>query len=331
MTRMAGPGNDRDYDDDPPRGIFSALWFRALLVIVVLGVIAAVAVPYVLDIVNPPAKTTAKAPSPPQVPQPSPPPVASPPLQSPAPPPVAAPSSPPAPAELPRAEPPRPEPPAVESSRAIEPPKPAEPPARVPPSRSAPRTPPATATAPAVPPAARGTYWVQVGAFKDPETARKVADQLREQKYKVAESPKASTTLAAPSAPGAAPPPSSAGDRYEVFVSGTSAADMTQKLSGKGVTAEGVAGGVVLKPSLPLRDAVALSRELTADGLRVQVRRAGPPAVAAPAPASPVPAVSGSAMLHRVRVGSFPDRSSAQAVVRELEGKGYKPFIARGD
>jgi cell division septation protein DedD len=171
---------------------------------------------------------------------------------------------------------------------------------------------------------------VQVGAFRDPETARKLADQLREQKYQVAESAKASTAPAKSAAP-TATPPAPATDRYDVFVSGTSAADMSKKLSGKGLTSEGVAGGVVVKPSLPLRDAVALSRELTADGLRVQVRRAaGAVATPAPAPAPAAPVASGDT-LHRVRVGSFPDRSSAQAVVRELEGKGYKPFIARGD
>jgi hypothetical protein len=36
-------------------------------------------------------------------------------------------------------------------------------------------------------------------------------------------------------------------------------------------------------------------------------------------------------MLHRVRVGAFDDRGTAQAAARELEAKGYKPFIARGD
>src|SRR5262249_61005361 len=69
MTRMAEmDGPEQVYDEEPPRSIFSALWFRALIVILVLGVIAAVAVPYVLDIVNPPVvKKTASVPSRPAV------------------------------------------------------------------------------------------------------------------------------------------------------------------------------------------------------------------------------------------------------------------------
>jgi hypothetical protein len=32
-----------------------------------------------------------------------------------------------------------------------------------------------------------------------------------------------------------------------------------------------------------------------------------------------------------VRVGAFADRAAALAAAKELEAKGYKPFIARGD
>src|SRR5512134_1360033 len=42
------------YEDVPPRSIFAATWFRVVLVVIVLGVIGAVAVPYVLDWMNPP-------------------------------------------------------------------------------------------------------------------------------------------------------------------------------------------------------------------------------------------------------------------------------------
>jgi hypothetical protein len=31
-----------------------------------------------------------------------------------------------------------------------------------------------------------------------------------------------------------------------------------------------------------------------------------------------------------VRVGAFPDRATAVSTLKELEAKGYKPFIARG-
>ena len=52
MTRMADPERPRDdqdfdderFEDEGRRPIFSALWFRAILVVIVLGVIVAVAV-----------------------------------------------------------------------------------------------------------------------------------------------------------------------------------------------------------------------------------------------------------------------------------------------
>ena len=87
--------------------------------------------------------------------------------------------------------------------------------------------------------------------------------------------------------------------------------------------------GIVVRPSLPLREAVALSRDLADAGLSVQVRRVGGPApVVAPAPA-PAPAPADGMTLHRVRVGGFPDRATAVAAAKQLEEKGFKPFIAR--
>src|SRR5947208_13288253 len=61
------------YDIEPRRSIFAALWFRVILVLIVVGVIGALAVPYVLDVVNPPAALKPAA-----VPQPTPPAVATP-------------------------------------------------------------------------------------------------------------------------------------------------------------------------------------------------------------------------------------------------------------
>src|SRR2546430_1546703 len=55
------------YDIEPRRSIFAALWFRVILVLIVVGVIGALAVPYVLDVVNPPA-----APKPATLAQPTP-------------------------------------------------------------------------------------------------------------------------------------------------------------------------------------------------------------------------------------------------------------------
>src|SRR5256884_3544073 len=42
------------YDTEPRRSIFASLWFRVLLVVIVLGVAGVLAVPYVLDVMNPP-------------------------------------------------------------------------------------------------------------------------------------------------------------------------------------------------------------------------------------------------------------------------------------
>jgi hypothetical protein len=113
-------------------------------------------------------------------------------------------------------------------------------------------------------------------------------------------------------------------------VSGGTPADINAKLSAKGLSAEPSGAGVVVKPSMPLRDAVALSKDLAVDGLKVQVRRAaaGGPA-AAPSPSSSA-AVTSDGTLYRVRVGPFDDKSTATSTLRELEQKGYSPFIARG-
>lgn len=306
MTRMAAPDDPEPYEDEAPRSIFAALWFRALIVILVVGVVAAVAVPYVLDVVNPPpAPKQVAAPVPRSTPPTAFPTVAPSPSLAPTPP-TPAPVSPPsttAPAAAPTA------------------PKP------VAPTREAKATPTKPAPARTQTAAARGPYWVQVGAFRDQAAATRLAAKLRSENYKVEESVSSTTDGRA----AAAPPPTAptAADRYDVFVSGLAPAEINAKLSAKGLAAESVAGGIVVKPSLPLREAVALSKDLAAEGLKVQVRRAGGAAAAGAAPA-PAPVAAGGETLHRVRVGSFPDRAAAAAVARELEAKGYKPFIARG-
>jgi hypothetical protein len=380
------------YEDVPPRSIFAATWFRVVLVVIVLGVIGAVAVPYVLDWMNPPPppRTAAskvpgastpppsifdKPASAPDKPAPDKPATDKPvaektdkkdstliPAPAPAPPVTATPATPPKPE--PKGEPkPAPVAKAPESKPV---PKPAPPPAKPAPSESAGKTAaavtesPATATAatksepkpataskpsatkPAAAkatapsaPAASGPFWVQVGAFKDPETAKRLATKLRDENFKVEESVRSAGATSAPAAataPKAAPAAPSGSDQYDVFVTGMSLEELNKKLSGRGLAAETSGGGVVVKPSLPLRDAVALSKDLATEGFKVQVRRAGG-AAAAPTVTPPSPGASqeGGATLHRVRVGSFSDRAAALAAARELEAKGYKPFIARGD
>jgi len=84
-----------------------------------------------------------------------------------------------------------------------------------------------------------------------------------------------------------------------------------------------------VKPSLPLRDAVALSKDLAVDGLKVQVRRSSSGAASVPAAAAAVSPASSADGLYRVRVGPFDDRAAATSTLRELQQRGYTPFIAR--
>jgi len=297
MTRMT-PTDDRD-DPEQPRSILSAMWFRVVLVIVVLGVVAVLAVPHILDLVNaPPTRQSASvklAPGPtPAMPPPQPSPSPSVSEQA------ATPAAEPTPAQP------------TERAKAAE-----DPPATKPPAAEPTEPVGKALEAKGVDKAGRGAYWVQVGAFRDAAIAQRLAERLRAENYSVAESVKRTG-----SAPKSAPA-GEAGDRYNVFVSGMAPSELTAKLGAKGLNADVVAGGVVIKPSLSLREAVALSRDLSADGLQVQVRRAGRGEATAAAPAGPE-------AYHRVRVGGFPDRATALAVAKELEGKGYRPFIARG-
>jgi hypothetical protein len=194
---------------------------------------------------------------------------------------------------------------------------------------------PAATEKPAPAPAKKGDadasagapYFVQVGAFKSADSAKRLATRLRELKYNVDES----SMPGAKSSRGAAAAGSGAGraasDKYDVYVTGGAPADINAKLAPRGLTSESSAGGVVVRPSLPLRDAVALSKDLAVDGLKVQVRRAT--SGAAPAPSSAGAATSGGDAFYRVRVGPFDDRATATATLHELEQRGYKPFIAR--
>jgi DedD protein len=376
-------GPEHDLYDETPRSILAATWFRALLVLIVLAVVGAVAVPYILDAMNPPAKSVASRPTPTPAPPavtPTPPSTTSPPMSpsstamsattDKAPDKPALPDK--GPADKSATAMPATRRPAGVDKTPIDKPAMSEKPAPSDKSsagaKPAPTEKPATAekkdtrmaaapeaktkaapttkkraatssasTASAPRGAATGEWWVQVGAFRDESTAKKVAAKLREQNYKVEESVRGSGASAAKSAaadkpaPAASAPGPAGPDQYDVFVSGLSAAELSERLAAKGLAAEPAGSGAVIKPSLPLRDAVALSKDLAVDGFKVQVRRAGG---AAPAPratqARPEPAARGGDTLYRVRVGAFPDRATALTTLKELETKGYKPFIARG-
>lgn len=387
------PIDDQDhelYEDVPPRSIFAATWFRVVLVVIVLGVVGAVAVPYVLDWMNPPPATrTAATTRSPMTSAPTIPPAVEKPVTDrlladrsssdrpvaekkdstvvPAPASERAPmpAAPAAPSTKPSAEPGAAAKPAApdakseakraapgdtksQSAMAVTE-KPAKPSSPKPSAAVKPEAAPkaaaaeaaskrvvAKATGPAA--TASGPYWVQIGAFKDAESAKRVAAKLREENFKVEESTRrvggAATAAAAVTPPSA---PAGTADQYNVFVTGMSAEELNRRLAGKGLASESSSGGgLVVKPSLPLRDAVALSKDLAVEGFKVQVRRAGAaasaPAVVSTPTSSPTSGSGESGqMLHRVRVGAFTDRAAALAAARELESKGFKPYIARGD
>ncbi len=332
MTRMADPERRRGeldddearFEDEGRRSIFSALWFRTILVVIVLGVVAAVAVPYVLELANqPPPKPTIVARPEPLAPPPAPAPPPASPATTPAPSPAA--EKPPVVEKPPVAEKPAPSPMSASEKPAAAK-KAGASKSAVAKEPAAPRSTKATAAKVAAAPG--GAYFVQVGAFKSQESAKRLATRLRELKYNVEESSmsgaQSGRSDAASPRSGAAPAGS---DRYDVYVTGGAPGDITAKLTAKGLTAEPSGGGVVVKPSLPLRDAVALSKDLAVDGLKVQVRRAG---ASAPAPSAGGAATSGGDSLYRIRVGPFDDRVAATSALRELEQRGYTPFIARG-
>src|SRR5207249_2654882 len=220
--------------------------------------------------------------------------------------------------------------PAVERSPAAEkpapPPTPAERPAiakksdagrsTVAREQAAPRA--AKAPSPTGAAAPSGAYFVQVGAFKNHETAKRLALRLRDMKYNVEESlttgTKSTRTVAVAPSASAAPAPAGS-DRYDVYVTGAAPAEINSKLAAKGLSAEPSGSGVVVKPSLPLRDAVALSKDFAVDGLKVQVRRAAGGPAPAPAGASSTSITTDDGMLYRVRVGPFDDKPTATSTL----------------
>jgi hypothetical protein len=163
--------------------------------------------------------------------------------------------------------------------------------------------------------AASGAYWVQVGAYRDADMARVVAQRLRERQYQVHES-----VITRPGRDASAAPISQADrDRYEIVVTGAASGEVEAKLRAKGMTSRAAPEGAVVTPALPLGEAVALSKDLADEGLSVRVRRTGTAAAAAT-----------TETFHRVRVGGFADRAAALAALKNLESRGYKPFLARG-
>ena len=175
--------------------------------------------------------------------------------------------------------------------------------------------------------AAPGAYWVQVGAYRDADMARRVAQRLRERRYEVQESLVPRSGAAGASNSTATPISQGERDRYEIVVAGAAPAEVEAKLRSKGMTSRPVPEGLVITPALPLGEAVALSKDLADEGLSVRVRRTGAASAASTGPRAPESPAAET--FYRVRVGGFADRTAAVAALKDLESLGYKPFLAR--
>ena len=339
-----------EQDEIARRSIFSAGWFRALLVLTVLAIVVVVSLPYLLNWLEPtsppPAKPQAKSSAPAPGPAGAPAATSSPaPTLIPAPAVPSAPAAPPAPSA--KAEEPKPTP----ATPAPAVPSPAErpigtAPLPVVPTPSAPAAKPGTGAKPA--PAAKGAgqpaapaakaeapksapagkqsgaaeggspggYWVQVGAFLEEKNAEALAKQLRGENFPVQVSAFTRGGAAAPA------PADTSGGQNQLFITGSTPDAVNAALKGKG-TAQAVKGGVQVNPPFDLETAMSLSSSLKKDGFKVVIRRAK-------GPAAPKAAAGGGPTYHVVRVGGYPDRTKAQQALGELEAKGHRGFLTRG-
>jgi len=340
---------DDEQDEIARRSIFSAGWFRALLVLTVLAIVVVVSLPYLLNWLEPtpipPPKPQAKSSAPAPGPAAAPPPTTS---MVPAP----AGSAPPAPlAKTETLTPPGPpakagEPKPAPAAPAPATPSPAERPigtaplpvAPVPPAVAA-KPAPGTKHAPAAKPApaaqaetskpapapkrsgateggSPGGYWVQVGAFLEEKNAEALAKQLRGESFPVHVS-----AVTRGGAPVPAPAKTATGQN-QLFITGSTPDAVNAALKGKG-TAHAVKGGVQVNPPFDLETAMSLSSSLKKEGFKVVIRRAK-------VPAAPKTSAGGGPTYHVVRVGGYPDRTKAQQVRGELEAKGHPGFLAQG-
>ena len=334
--------------------IFASGWFRAVLVLGVLAITLVVAVPYVLRWMQPAAPKQARqvarpvdlrpsseastaaplggpapvsapgatGPTPPSasVPLPPPTPPASPsavptpassatsaPATPAAPVPPVGPAAPPKMAQAPVTERLVPAPSAT-PDREIAPAKPAAADADTAKidahGKTAARHDPTPAKVASAPPARGGAFWVQVGAFQHERNAEALARKIRGMKMPVQTTRRMHAQTVAATAP-----------RHEVFVMDAPVATVNAALRGQG-RAQAVRGGVAVQPPLELKEAVALSRRLTGEGLSVKIRRVGGDAAI------------DSPTTYVVRVGGYATRGQAEAARRELAGKGVKGFVA---
>jgi len=181
---------DDEHEEYGQRSIFATGWFRAVLVLLVLAVIAVIAVPLIGGWFEPtpPPKVTTTRPA-----EPTPPPT----TPAPTTPKVETPATPPPAAQVPAPTPtPAPTPPPATPAPVTPPPAVSTPPAR--PEMQAQSTPSKAAEKAKAPErtaaatgksaskaAAGGSYWVQVGAFKESKNAEGLAHTLRSEGFTV--------------------------------------------------------------------------------------------------------------------------------------------------
>ena len=300
---------DGEDGESMPRSIFAAGWFRALLLLAVIGIIAMVGLPYLLrwfEPTVPPPRVQAgpgdRSTASPSVPTsrlkespgstPGAPASRGPTASQPAPGGAASPGSIAPPAAIP---------PATAPSAAPKAPAASRPAARAATEAKAGGASPTAPKAAAPAPPAQGEYWIQVGAFQDRRNAERLAQEIRAERLPV--------QLAAVTRNG--------GDnasRHELLVTGSTVDAVNGLLRGRH-SAEAVPGGVLIRPALSLREAVELSKRLAAERLTVKIRRA---------------AMGGGSTYHVVRVGAFPDRARALEARADLAAKGHAGFVTQG-
>jgi len=321
--------DEDERDDIAQRSIFSAGWFRALLVLTVLAIVVVVSLPYLLNWLEPTPTTVPKPQTKASEPAPAAPaqtagtaPAAKP--ETTAPPAIAQTEAPkpapaaPTPADRPLGTAPLPAappqaPPAATGKTAAAKPEAVKPPV----AAAAPKRVPAPA------PAAGGSYWIQVGAFAQEKNAETLAKTLRAEQFpvEIARMNRGGGSASAP-APAKSVEP---GGQNQLVITGSTPDAVNAALKGKG-TAQVVKGGIVVNPSYDLETAMSLSSALKKEGFKVVIRRAksGP----APAPAAPV--AGGGTTYHVVRVGGFADRAKALQARADLEAKGHAGFLTQG-
>jgi len=330
-----------EQDELARRSIFSAGWFRALLVLTVLAIIVVVSLPYLLNWLaptpGPPGKPQAKV-SEPATPRPTTPAPAPSDAKPPAPAVVPSPSAPLPPSKAEAPAPPSAKPDAPATAQAPAAPSPADRPvgtaplpavpAPTPPAKTAPAAkaeapkPPSAAKTGAPAEAGQGGYWVQVGAFADERNAEALSKQLKGENFpvtisRISRGGSASAPAKAPSSP------ATADAQNQLFITGSTPDAVNAALKGKG-TAQSVKGGLVVNPPYDLETAMSMSSSLKKEGFKVVIRRAK--TAPAPAPSSG----AGGTTFHVVRVGGYPDRAKAQQVRGELEAKGHAGFLMQG-